>query len=258
MISGSGGWAELSFGKIDSHEGIVLRNAGDTGASFILTHTGSPSPATMSLAPGASWMSPPFSQSGTSTYVMRVTSASSDSIELDVEVLDWRREVTLSAEGRGIPGGPLLVGLRLSGASSTSRELCFWLETQDRTSGNILTLTVQDHGVNPTSVEATGGPSGPAPRAMSIQGAPNPFSPSRMATVIRYTVSEDAPVRLAVFDVEGRLVRRLANGERQVVGTYSVAWDGRDDDGRRLAPGVYFARLEQPGASESARLIMLR
>ncbi len=58
-------------------------------------------------------------------------------------------------------------------------------------------------------------------------------------------------VNLRVLDVSGRSVRTLVS-KGQMSGTYSVTWNGLDDFGRRVAPGVYFATLEGAG-SEMAR-----
>ncbi len=70
-------------------------------------------------------------------------------------------------------------------------------------------------------------------------GTPNPF---RGPTEIRYGVPVAGPIRLDVFDVHGRRVRSLVNGVREV-GEFAVTWDGRDDGGRDVEPGIYFHRL---------------
>jgi hypothetical protein len=62
----------------------------------------------------------------------------------------------------------------------------------------------------------------------------------------------DARVRL--FDLAGRVVRSIAAR----TGEWSAAWDGRDDSGARVAPGVYLARLEDGRAGASARVVVLR
>ena len=51
------------------------------------------------------------------------------------------------------------------------------------------------------------------------------------------------PVRVRVFDVRGREVRRLADGEFPS-GEFRISWDGRTSGGHRLAPGTYFVRVE--------------
>jgi parallel beta-helix repeat protein/predicted outer membrane repeat protein len=69
---------------------------------------------------------------------------------------------------------------------------------------------------------------------------PNPFNPM---TVIHFALSEPQHVRLAVFDLKGRRVRSLVDESRSA-GHHDVTWLGRDDEGTRVASGVYFYRLE--------------
>lgn len=84
------------------------------------------------------------------------------------------------------------------------------------------------------------------------QNSPNPFGPE---TRISYRLEQDLPVRLAVFDAGGRLVRSLISAN-QVAGEYSVRWDGRDEQGRSVSPGVYFYRLNAAGATEVRKMIL--
>ena len=81
---------------------------------------------------------------------------------------------------------------------------------------------------------------------------PNPFNPR---TVIEYYVGEGTRVRLEVYDVLGRLVRVLVDGYQEV-GRHRVVWDGRDGDGRAIAGGVYFVRMEA-GGFEAVRKVVL-
>ena len=82
---------------------------------------------------------------------------------------------------------------------------------------------------------------------------PNPFNPS---TTLRFTLAYDANVDLSVFDTLGQRVRTLETGSLRA-GTHSVSWDGRDDGGRGVASGVYFARLVVPGAPANTRAMSL-
>jgi len=94
-----------------------------------------------------------------------------------------------------------------------------------------------------------------APAELALQPAfPNP---ARGETRFAYTLPSDGAVRLAVFDVEGRQVRTLVDGER-AAGSYSLAWNGRDDDGRRLAAGPYYVRLARGGTVLSRAVVLLR
>jgi YVTN family beta-propeller protein len=88
----------------------------------------------------------------------------------------------------------------------------------------------------------TGAPSGPivqAPRSFD-RVFPNPF---RDETSLRFHVEGSlANVRIEVFDVTGRRVRDLLDRDL-TRGTHVVGWDSRDQNGRPVASGAYFARL---------------
>jgi len=85
-------------------------------------------------------------------------------------------------------------------------------------------------------------------------GEPNPFNPQ---TSIDYTVPESAPVRLAIYDAGGRLVRMLVDG---VVppGAGSVMWNGRDDHGSAVSSGVYFVRLTSGKQVRTSKVVLLK
>ncbi|MCB0718371.1 MAG: PKD domain-containing protein [Bacteroidetes bacterium] len=69
---------------------------------------------------------------------------------------------------------------------------------------------------------------------------PNPFS---LETTIPYHLERAATVRIGVFDLRGRLVRRLIESST-TSGDQTVVWDGRDDGGSEVASGTYLVRLE--------------
>jgi flagellar hook assembly protein FlgD len=62
-------------------------------------------------------------------------------------------------------------------------------------------------------------------------------------------------VTLKVYDVTGRLVATLVDQDLSP-GCCNVAWRGRDHDGRRVASGMYFARLEWNGKHETRRPLL--
>jgi hypothetical protein len=83
---------------------------------------------------------------------------------------------------------------------------------------------------------------------------PNPFNP---ATVIRYTLSETASVRLNVYDPRGRLVTRLVDGV-EGAGEHETTWDGRDMHGTVVGSGVYFVHLESRGETRVRKIVLLK
>ncbi len=85
---------------------------------------------------------------------------------------------------------------------------------------------------------------------------PNPFNPS---TTIRLYVTpgEDQRVEVKLYDLSGRLVRRLFAGERRP-GWHEFVWDGRDDRGRGLASGVYVGRARQSRVTQAFKLTLVK
>ncbi|MFN8179192.1 MAG: FG-GAP-like repeat-containing protein [bacterium] len=100
-------------------------------------------------------------------------------------------------------------------------------------------------GVDPTAVPTLGA----ATSGVRLgRNTPNPFAAS---TTIEYELGRPARAQLAVYDVGGRLVRTLVAADLSA-GRHAAAWDGRDDAGRAVGSGVYFARLSVAGERERA------
>ncbi len=99
-----------------------------------------------------------------------------------------------------------------------------------------------------TGASATGS-GAPMLRVVPL-ASPGP-APIRLAL----TLDRDAPLRLTIADVSGRIVRALDLG-RVPAGTNAVAWDGLALNGRRAPAGVYFYRLAAPHAEVSGRLVL--
>ena len=96
---------------------------------------------------------------------------------------------------------------------------------------------------------------GDLPQAMALeQNYPNPFNPK---TTIAFTLDRSAPVKLQVFDVAGRLVRTLVDEDLNA-GTHTRTWQGRDDQGRQVASGVYLARFDHPKGVESRSMVLVK
>jgi len=84
-----------------------------------------------------------------------------------------------------------------------------------------------------------------------VQVIPAVFSPNGDAVndqvvfafnVVR--VGDDSPVTATVYDFSGRQVRRVTEQRLFSTGEYSMAWDGRNDGGTMVPPGIYFVKLE--------------
>jgi hypothetical protein len=94
----------------------------------------------------------------------------------------------------------------------------------------------------------------PGLRNLLSANHPNPFNPS---TTIEYSIADDSPVSMAIYNINGQLIRTLVR-EFQRNGTYSVIWDGKNSDGRSVESGVYFCRIVAGSFKQSKKLILLR
>ncbi|MCD4690805.1 proprotein convertase P-domain-containing protein [bacterium] len=94
-----------------------------------------------------------------------------------------------------------------------------------------------------------------APVRYELTGvSPNPFNP---VTVVTYGTPFAGHVDLAVYNIAGQLVKTLVDGETGA-GWHTVTWDGRDDSGRTIASGVYFARMHAEGFTGSTKMVLLK
>lgn len=87
-----------------------------------------------------------------------------------------------------------------------------------------------------------------------VDAWPNPFSP-RVA--IRFSVPRRGGVDVAVYSVDGRLVKRLYSGHCEP-SSQELWWEGDDDLGRPQPAGVYFVRLQGSAGTTAAKVILTR
>jgi flagellar hook assembly protein FlgD len=83
---------------------------------------------------------------------------------------------------------------------------------------------------------------------------PNPFS---QTTRIPFDLGQTQPVRVAIYSITGQLIASLAHREMSA-GSHEITWDGRDDSGRVVPPGVYFCRIETGLRIETSRIVIVR
>jgi subtilisin family serine protease len=184
-------------------------------------------------------------------------------------------------------GGTSLSTPLAAGAAALCLEMHpYWtpidLRTALRASGDHAQNPNNDYGwgVIDAYQAALNGASGVGPPGLVVrsditlfQNAPNPFIPSRGKTTIRFKVGNsersasmrvspnktDASraINLAIYDVAGRLVRRLFH-DWKGAGDYVVEWDGLDDRGVAVSSSVYYYRLSAGASTASKKLVLLR
>ena len=86
------------------------------------------------------------------------------------------------------------------------------------------------------------------------QNYPNPFN---ALTIIRYSLPSASDVTIRIYDMLGRKVETLVQGERPA-GYHQVVWDGKDKDGKMVSTGIYFYELYVDDYRESKAMIMIK
>jgi len=87
---------------------------------------------------------------------------------------------------------------------------------------------------------------------------PNPLRLSaHAATMIPYDLPEAAPTRVEIYDLLGQQVRTLVN-RQETAGRHVVPWNGRDEQGRAVAAGIFIYQLRVGHFSQSRKLVLLQ
>ncbi|HKJ69211.1 MAG TPA: T9SS type A sorting domain-containing protein, partial [bacterium] len=86
------------------------------------------------------------------------------------------------------------------------------------------------------------------------QNFPNPFSTS---TTIQYAIPEESKIRLLIFDMQGRVVKILAEGMKQP-GYFTGRWSGENDRGVTVSSGMYFLVLSTPDKIMKNKMMLIK
>jgi hypothetical protein len=115
------------------------------------------------------------------------------------------------------------------------------------------TMIAQSNGLQKPLVASMETPALPKVSSLA-QNYPNPFNP---ATTIHFYLDERQKVRLVIYDLAGHRVRALVEGEL-AAGEQTLSWDGRDEQGRSAASGVYFYELLVGNKVERRKMTLIR
>ena len=103
-------------------------------------------------------------------------------------------------------------------------------------------------GINPAEIRDTGA------GFIVHEPWPNPFSSS---TTIAYETHDAGRVQVAIFDSNGRKVRTLADGQQEA-GEHNMPFNGCDNNGQKLATGIYHVQITVEGYSAMQKLVLMR
>ena len=96
-----------------------------------------------------------------------------------------------------------------------------------------------------------------APLAAELTlAAPWP-NPTTGNSRVRFDLPHAGDASLEVLDLQGRRVRSLVRG-MQEAGRHHVDWDGRDESGNPVGPGVYFYRLNSERVTHTQKVAVVR
>ena len=83
---------------------------------------------------------------------------------------------------------------------------------------------------------------------------PNPFNPE---TTISYNIKNPGLVTLNIFNIKGQKVKTLVD-DRKTAGNHSVVWNGKDDNNKNVASGIYFYKMRSGTYSSTKKMILMK
>jgi hypothetical protein len=86
------------------------------------------------------------------------------------------------------------------------------------------------------------------------QNYPNPFNPM---TTLSYDLPEGGPVRIAIYNMRGKIVKNLLN-DYQDAGPRSIKWDATNDQGKQVSAGMYIYRIEIGDLKQSKKMLFIK
>jgi hypothetical protein len=75
-------------------------------------------------------------------------------------------------------------------------------------------------------------------------------------TAIRYSLAKAGLTEMGIYDVTGRMVKRVMNRSWLPAGSGAIVWDATNESGQRVAPGVYLYRINSNGETLTQRVIV--
>ncbi len=146
----------------------------------------------------------------------------------------------------------------IKGAGSSDQAHRYSFTDKDVVVGNTYYYKLQDvdfngnmafHGPISVTVEAS------APTKYELaQCYPNPFNPE---TAINFSIREAGKISLKIYNLQGQVIRTLVDGEK-TAGSYSIMWNGTNDQGVRVSSGTYLYSLKVNGFEETKKLTVMK
>ena len=127
-----------------------------------------------------------------------------------------------------------------------------------RLSWRVFAVDAFDHATASTQTRTVYYHPSTTPDAALGSPRPNPFGPAtEIPIVVPGSSSSQVSITVGIYDIDGRLVRKLVDG-LVTPGSQRVSWDGKDEQGRAAANGVYYVRFETPSRTFEEKLVRVR
>lgn len=104
-------------------------------------------------------------------------------------------------------------------------------------------------------IRKTSGFAGRSSGVVSTSLFPNPFNPQAK---LSFVTTKEGALRVSIYDLRGRLVRRLADIADAPAGPHEIRIDGRGTNGEQMASGVYFYRIQTDSGGFTGRFTILK
>jgi len=105
-----------------------------------------------------------------------------------------------------------------------------------------------------TNVQSEDETQSPEVASFGLGNSPNPFNPE---TRLSFILPQSGRVQLDIYNLRGQLVRRLLDTDKQA-GHHNLLWDGRDETGRTVGSGIFFARIQQGSSSQVHKMMLVK
>ena len=159
------------------------------------------------------------------------------------------------------PGGAVNTdagqALQISGGIDLWGTYLYSVWADNRTAGNGYDIYFNTINFKETAVEDEEEERGLPQKFTLHQNHPNPFNPN---TRIKFVVRNgQAPlhVSLKIYNIRGQLVKTLIEEEKPP-GDYGVIWEGRNNEGKEVASGIYFYQLTVKDRTFTRKMLLLR
>jgi len=93
---------------------------------------------------------------------------------------------------------------------------------------------------------------------ITFMNSPNPFKDYTNITCSIRDVLEFSKIKISIYNSKGQLIRTFSDNNFDFSPYTEIYWDGTDEQGKQVAPGAYFYKLEYNGKAVVRKMVMLR